>query len=61
MSDIAYYVGILIVLLTHVWIIVKGGMPESMSVGHSYLNLAAAFLIAFNFVQMKSALKQPLL
>jgi hypothetical protein len=52
-SEIAYYVGITIVLLTHFYILWKGGMPQSQSIQHAYINLAAAFLIIFYFVSNK--------
>ena len=41
----AYYIGILIVVITHIYMIRMPGMY-----GHSILNLIAAFLIAYYFV-----------
>ncbi len=57
LSDLAYYIGITIVFATHLYIIWSGGMPMSQSIAHSYLNLAAAFMIAYSFVSDKGYLK----
>lgn len=50
LTDIAYYIGIIIVFITHIWIIIQGGIPSSQTVPHAYINLAAAFMIAYYFV-----------
>lgn len=53
LADLAYYLGILIVILTHAWMIWTNSMPQSAVRPHAYINLAAAFLIAFSWMSVK--------
>ncbi len=51
----SYYIGIAVIFLTHIWIIVKGGMPMNNSVPHSIINLIAGFMIAIWFMNLSSS------
>ena len=54
MDRVAYYCAIAVVLLTHVYIILQGGMPIEQSVMHAYLNLGAGLVIVYYFYMNRS-------
>ena len=49
-SVMAYYVGIAIVVLSHLYIVVQGIGPLTLD-QHAYLNLVAAGLIAWGWME----------
>ncbi len=46
----SYYIGLAIVLATHVYMLVAG-LPADQMTGHAVLNLVAAALIAFGWMK----------
>ena len=53
MYEYMYYIAMAVIILTHLYIIARGGMPESESVAHAYINLVAAAAIAYYFYSHK--------
>lgn len=51
-SVIFYYIGILTVFVTHMYILWNGGMEKSESIPHSWINLVAGLLIAGWFITL---------
>ena len=47
MENIALVLGLLIVWVTHLFILNMGGMPKEQSVPHAWSNLVAAVLLTF--------------
>lgn len=52
MAQWAYYIGILIVVGTHIYMLVSG-LPESQMMAHAWANLAASALLAYSWFSKK--------
>lgn len=52
MAQWAYYIGILIVVGTHIYMLM-GGLPENQMMGHAWANLVASGLIAYAWFSKK--------
>ncbi len=51
---IAYYIGILIIFTSHIYLLLKDGMDMKT---HSYMNIFAAILIAYYFMNKENMIK----
>jgi len=45
-----YLVGLIIVIGSHVWLLIKKKLPQNMVVGHAVINLVAAGLIMIGYM-----------
>ncbi|MFO0764950.1 MAG: hypothetical protein U0487_02800 [Patescibacteria group bacterium] len=46
----SYYIGLALVVLTHIYMLVAG-LPASQMMGHAIINLVAAALIGYGYMK----------
>jgi len=49
-NQIIYAIGISIVFLTHIAMLILGGLPENQMMGHAIINLIAGSMIAYSYI-----------
>ena len=54
---LAYYIGILIIFGSHLYILMSPGNPLMTMTMHSYVNIFAALLIAYYFMNKEQFIK----
>ena len=54
---LAYYIGIVIIFATHLRMLMAGGFNASMSMNHAVINLIAASLVAYYFMNKENMIK----
>jgi hypothetical protein len=54
---IAYYIGILIIFASHLYILMNPTKPLMDMKTHSYINIAACLLIAYYFMNKENYIK----
>ena len=47
-----YLIGLLLVILTHLYLLAKGVLPRSQVRGHALINLISAFMIAYGYTNL---------
>lgn len=54
---LAYYIGILIIFGSHLYMLMSPGKPSMTTTMHSYVNIFAALLIAYYFMNKEQFIK----